>query len=415
MTSVAGAPCAHETRPRLFIVSPFIDKQHGTERRVAEWISHLADDFEIHIYSQRVDDVDARKFVWHRIPKLAGPHFLNYLWWFVANHIWRNWDDRFRGIRPDLVFSPGINCLDADVVSVHVVFAEYLTRFEQDFRLSKARISAWPHLIHRKLYYRLISLIESHVYRRRETVLFLIAQRTGSELRQHFQRSGPFPVIYLGIDSEVFNPARRKSIRGAARSELAYNDQRFVLLMIGNDWRNKGLPTLIEAVAALSELPIDILVVGRENSRDYGESVHAKDLQDRVKFRPPRTDVEFYYAAADAYIGVSLEDTFAQPPAEAMACGLPVVVSSTNGTSEIITDGVSGFILKDARDSISLSQMIRQLYQHPTLREQFAVNAVQTAHQYTWERNARELRALLEETLRRKAKVAMQNVTKSVR
>ena len=59
-----------------------------------------------------------------------------------------------------------------------------------------------------------------------------------------------------------------------------------------------------------------------------------------MKFVPPRNDIEFYYAAADAYVGPSLEDTFAQPPAEAMACGLPVIVSSANGTSEIVTDGV---------------------------------------------------------------------------
>jgi glycosyltransferase involved in cell wall biosynthesis len=414
MTSVTGASCARETRPRLFIVSPFVDKQHGTERRVAEWISRLADDFEIHIYSQRLDDIDTRKFIWHRIPKLLGPHLLNYLWWFVANHVCRRWHARFGGIRPDLVFSPGINCLDADIVSVHVVFAEYLKRFEQDLRLSKAPILAWPYLIHRKLYYRLISLIESRVYRRPETVLVLIAQRTGCELRQHFHRTGPFPVIYVGIDSEVFNPVSRKALRDAARRELGYSDDRFVLLMIGNDWRNKGLPTLIEAVDLLSEFPIDILAVGQDNPRGYDETVRAKGLQERVKFRSPRTDVESYYAAADAYIGASIEDTFAQPPAEAMACGLPVVVSSTNGASEIITDGVDGLILRDGQDAVSLSRMIRQLYEGTNLRARLAANAVRTAQQYTWERNARELRALFEQSLKRKGRPAMGNVTESV-
>ena len=65
----------------------------------------------------------------------------------------------------------------------------------------------------------------------------------------------------------------------------------------------------------------------------------------RVHFLPPRQDVEFYYAAADAYVGPSLEDTFALPPQEAMACGMPVIVSAENGTSEIITDGKDGLIL----------------------------------------------------------------------
>src|SRR5713226_5487666 len=101
---------------RLAVVSPFLDKRHGTERRVAEWVSRLPDGYEIHIYSHRVEDLDPSKIVWHRIPKLPGPHLANFLWWFAANHVWRWWDRRFRNLHPDLVFTPGTNCLDADVV-----------------------------------------------------------------------------------------------------------------------------------------------------------------------------------------------------------------------------------------------------------------------------------------------------------
>ena len=54
---------------------------------------------------------------------------------------------------------------------------------------------------------------------------------------------------------------------------------------------------------------------------------------------PPRKDVEFYYAAADVYAGPSLQDSYAMPPAEAMACGLPVIVSASAGVSEIVTSG----------------------------------------------------------------------------
>jgi hypothetical protein len=43
---------------RIAVVSPFIDKRHGTERRIAEWITRLPADYEIDIYSQRVEDVD---------------------------------------------------------------------------------------------------------------------------------------------------------------------------------------------------------------------------------------------------------------------------------------------------------------------------------------------------------------------
>jgi glycosyltransferase involved in cell wall biosynthesis len=79
--------------------------------------------------------------------------------------------------------------------------------------------------------------------------------------------------------------------------------------------------------------------------------MHDRGLEDKIRFMPSRGDVEWYYAAADAYVGPSFEDTFAQPPAEAMACGLPVITSATNGTAEIITDGVDGLIVQDPNDA----------------------------------------------------------------
>ena len=94
-------------KPILAVVSPFIDKRHGTERRVAEWTSRLTADHDVHVYSQRVEDLDLTALTWHRIPKLPGPHLGNFIWWLAANHIWRWWDRAFRGIRHDLVFTAG--------------------------------------------------------------------------------------------------------------------------------------------------------------------------------------------------------------------------------------------------------------------------------------------------------------------
>ena len=128
--------------------------------------------------------------------------------------------------------------------------------------------------------------------------------------------------------------------RRASSSVLRAIDSR--LLLVGNDLRKKGISVLLDAMSELRELPLDLLLVGREDPapfRAYGSRKEA--LEDRVHFLPPRKDVEFYYAAADAYTGPSLEDTFALPPAEAMACGLPVIVSAENGTFEIITDNLT--------------------------------------------------------------------------
>lgn len=180
-------------KSRLAVVSPFVDKRHGTERRVTEWIAQLAATYEIHIYSQDVQDLDLTKVTWHRIPKLPGPHLLNYLWWFAANRLWRAWDSRFRNLRPDLVYSPGINCLDADVMSVHIVFAQYVQGIQAGLKLSRNSILAWPRVIHRRLYYRLVRALERRLYSPPGVPLVLIAKHTAAALENIMAVANIFP------------------------------------------------------------------------------------------------------------------------------------------------------------------------------------------------------------------------------
>jgi UDP-glucose:(heptosyl)LPS alpha-1,3-glucosyltransferase len=388
------------------VVSPFVDKRHGTERRVAEWISQLAATYDIHIYSQNVRDLDLTKVTWHRIPKLPGPHLLNYLWWFAANRLRRAWDSRFRNLRPDLVYSPGVNCLDADVMSVHIVFAQYVQGIQAGLKLSRNSILAWPRVIHRRLYYRVLRSLERRLYSPPGVPLVLIAKHTAASLEKFYNRRDNLPVVYIGLDHEIFNPARRAALREEARDDLGLAADRFALLLVGNDARNKGLPVILQALRALHDLPIDLLVVSREDPAPYLMAARDAGLEGRVGFFPQRSDVEFYYAAADAYVGPSLEDTFAQPPAEAMACGMPVIVSANNGTSEIITDGADGLILLDPTAADSLAAMIRMLCEHPEFSARLGSKAAETARAYTWERNGRELTAIFESILRQKASPA---------
>ena len=103
-------------------------------------------------------------------------------------------------------------------------------------------------------------------------------------------------------------------------------------------------------------------------------------------------------------MGPSLEDTFAQPPAEAMACGLPVITTATNGTAEIVTDSVDGLILQDPGDVAGLAERIRWLYEHSEQRESIAAQAAVTAAGYTWDRNGVEMRAIFAGAIERKKK-----------
>ncbi len=379
---------------RLAVVSPFLDNGYGTERIVIRWISALAAEFETFIYSQHVQDMDLSAITWRRIPTLPGPHLFNYIWWYFANQLWRAWDSKIKGLRPDVVFSPGVNCPDADVISVHIVFAEFERRTAPELKFSQTSLASWPRLLHRKLYYRLIIFLESHIYRDEHNFLVLIANKTAADLDRLYARKNRCLVLYLGLDHEIFNQPRRLAARENARKELGLTSGSFVFLLVGNDLRKKGIRVLIEAMQQLRDSQITLLIATREDPTPFLPAIRAAQVESRIRFCPPRPDVDYYYAAADAYVGPSLEDTFALPPVEAMASGLPAIVSRENGTAEIMNHEVNGLILEDPNDAATLAAFIRRLASDKAFAAEIAARGAETAAQFTWQSNVNQLRSI---------------------
>ena len=77
-------------------------------------------------------------------------------------------------------------------------------------------------------------------------------------------------------------------------------------------------------------------------------------------------------------------------------------MSSQAGVSEIVSDGVDGLILRDPRDAKELAGLIRGLVEDADLRHRLGEQAVHAAQKYTWERNAAETAAFLENAMRRR-------------
>lgn len=408
---------------RIAVISPFLDRHHATEHVILEQVERFCEhpDTEIHIYAQRLEDLagvsrfqvhkeQSGRVVWHKIPALPGPHLFAYIWWFFANHLYRWRDARFRGLTYDLIYSPGVNALDADVIAVHIVFHEFYRRIRPHLSLSASPVSSWPRLIHRRLYYLLIMALERRVYRRPGTQLVAVSRLVSRHLEEFFQRADAC-IVPNAVDTARFTPRIRAQRRETVRSELRLSPDIFALLMIGNDWAKKGLEVLLQCLAECHNLPLTLLVVGRDDRNLFLPLLDRFELQQRVQFHPSTQDIERFYAAADLYTGPSLEDSFALPPLEAMACGLPVITSVNNGGSQIITEGVDGFVLRDPRDVTALSSMVRRLYEQGELRLRVGENAARTAQSYTWERNARESWDFLIAALTKKRQAAASGET----
>jgi len=397
---------------RLAVVSPFVDRRHGTERALAELLERLArkNHCEIHLFAQRVEGLalalpgvtrsqGSGAIIWHKVPSVPGPHLLQFLVWLFLNSICRAWDRWANGLRFDLVVSPGINCLNVEVVIVHALFHR-LQELAREEDLDLARPGSFRRL-HRRVYYALVARLERRIYADPKVSIVAVSQRTAALLDGYFHRQD-VRVIPNGVDTTQFSPSARLALRANARLRRKIQETDFVLLLIGNDWRVKGLETVLHAVSALRELPILLIAAGDDSPDVFREMAKSLGISERCRFEPSREDVLDFYAAADLYVSPSREDSFGLPVAEAMACGLPIVTSRHAGVAERIRHGLDGFILRQFDDFKGLARMLQQLHTDELLRRTVGDAAARAAIQWTWDRNAADFWELLNDVAGKK-------------
>jgi UDP-glucose:(heptosyl)LPS alpha-1,3-glucosyltransferase len=165
-------------------------------------------------------------------------------------------------------------------------------------------------------------------------------------------------VICNGIDLDDYSPALREAHRSRLRGKLDVGDAVPVILYVGSGFERKGVRALIDAAATMAETRAQFWIVGKDkHSNRYQAYAERKGLGNRVRFFGAQQDVRPFYGAADAFALPTLYDPFPNAALEALACGVPVVVSNTCGACELVDPGRSGFVC-DALDIAALARSL---------------------------------------------------------
>lgn len=166
-------------------------------------------------------------------------------------------------------------------------------------------------------------------------------------------------VIYSGVDLAHFDPRLRETLRGPARAELGCSPRDTVFLHVGSGFARKGLAAAIDALAASRNTGFWLAVAGRDRDLEkFTQRAHAAGVADRVRFLGGREDVRPLYAAADCFILPSRYDPFPNTALEALAMGLPAIVSTRCGAAEIVEPGVNGWVC-DPDDVPGIARLMR--------------------------------------------------------
>jgi UDP-glucose:(heptosyl)LPS alpha-1,3-glucosyltransferase len=152
----------------------------------------------------------------------------------------------------------------------------------------------------------------------------------------------------------LFEPA----LRERSRAELKLQQDQIVLLFAGSGWERKGLLFAMEAMALCKNPKMRLLVAGRGDARRYKTTRLRFWRENPVKFVGELTDLVPVYSAADIFILPTIYDPFSNACLEALASGLPVITTRSNGFSEIIEDGVHGSIVDNPANLVGLRDAI---------------------------------------------------------
>jgi glycosyltransferase involved in cell wall biosynthesis len=168
-----------------------------------------------------------------------------------------------------------------------------------------------------------------------------------------------------GVDLRVHRPATVEH-RARLREQLGLAPDRFVGVFVGRLHPVKDVDTLLKAAAIVPELELVIVGDGPERSRLQAAAARLGVLS-RVRFHGFSSRVVDLLRAADAFLLSSHGEGMSNALLEAMACGLPCLVSrSVGGARELLGDG-RGMLLNDGQ-AAAWAKAIQSLVDEPVLR-----------------------------------------------
>jgi glycosyltransferase involved in cell wall biosynthesis len=178
-------------------------------------------------------------------------------------------------------------------------------------------------------------------------------------------------VIHNGVDTEAFSRGRS----GALRAELGLPRDTVVIGALGNVRAPKGYAILLEALVRIQyKQPWHLVIAGDTRDDTYSELtavVRRLQLASRVTFLGFREDVADVLASLDVFVLSSTAEGFSLATVQALAAGLPVVVTRSGGPEEIVKDGENG-LLVPTHDPAALAAAIDLLLVDEALRKRLA-------------------------------------------
>ena len=369
----------------------FSKRKGGAERYLVDLCARMVDNgFEVHVYAEHWDEENP-EIHYHRVKTIPFPKSLQ-----LISFARRATREMKQG-NYDITLGVG-NTLETDILQPHggVHWAWF-------WRSLRAYDN--PVLWTIKFLGRILSLkqwisgwIEDAPYKRKHFhKIIAISEMVKQDIiRWYGIPENQIEVIYNGVDTERFHP-RNRQYREEIRKRFGIGDE-FVILFVSNNFRMKGLGYLIKALAKIKKEdhpPFKLLVLGRDRQDPYLRLAKKLGILEEVIFAGSTDEPEKYYGAADLLVHPTFYDACSLTVLEALASGLPVITTLSNGAGGIITPGQEGFLISDPQDVQILVQQV-SFFLNSGVMQRASIAARRLAETYSFEKNWSRMRDIFQ-------------------
>lgn len=181
--------------------------------------------------------------------------------------------------------------------------------------------------------------------------------------------------------------------------QATFQEPKFRVSFVGMLAPWKGIHYLIQAFQALNLRDSELIFWGGTGSRPlarYFEEQNRKNPNIQIRPVEVRRSYGEVYAKSSVLVHPSLSDGFGYTVAEAMASGIPVIVTRSTGAADLVVDGQNGYVVPP-QDAEAIRERLAHLASHPALLRQMgqaARETMQSRNGHHWQRYASALQQL---------------------
>jgi len=284
--------------------------------------------------------------------------------------------------------------IESDVLATHMVYKSWLEIYSHNKKSFSPRFRKLAGEKSGQQYHCASELFQ--MKSKKIKVIFALSQRCKEDLiRLYDIPEELIVVVYNGVDLKDFDPPKDNEEKNCIRKRYNLSKQSIIVLFVGCNFARKGIIPLLNSfkIVCKKSQNVNLCIIGGGNRSFYERLAKKIGIEDRVKFKGiiSNHDVQNYLKASDLFILSSFYDPCPLVIFEAMACGLPLIISTAIGQSEFMEDKKHCLKIVDVNNKEDLANAILRLAEDRQLRILFKKNNLRLSQQYTWQHTTKKI------------------------